>query len=96
MSDPFRSEMCEDPRKCMVCEGTRGRFRSTGVTYEVRCKRCGDKYIGEAARNAYTGGLEHKDGIEKESPFHVHNTEKHGGVGEETAAFEMICVLVCI
>ena len=66
----------------MVCEGKKGRCRSTGVTYEVRCKRCGDRYIGETARNAYTRGMEHRDGIEKrskESPFHVHDMERHGG-----------------
>ena len=39
---PFRSEKCEDPEKCMVCEGKKGRCRSAGVTYEVRCKKCGD------------------------------------------------------
>ena len=42
-SDPFRSEKCEESGLCMVCEGKRRRCRSTGVTYEVRCKRCGDK-----------------------------------------------------
>ena len=91
-SDPFRSEKCEDPGRCMVCEGKKGRCRSTGVTYEVRCKRCDDKYIGETARNAYTRGMEHRDGIEKrskESPFHVHNMEKHGGVSEGAAGYEM-------
>ena len=51
------------------------------MTYEVRFKRCGDKYIGETARNEYTRGLEHRDGIENNSnerPFHVHNTVKYG------------------
>ena len=36
--------------------------------------------------------MEHRDGIEKkinESPFHVHNTEKHGDVGDGVAGFEM-------
>ena len=76
----------------MVCEGKKGRCRSTGVTYEVRCKRCGDRYIGETARNAYTRGMEHRDGIEKrskESPFHVHDMERHGGVSEGAAGYEM-------
>ena len=36
--------------------------------------------------------MEHREGIEKkskESPFHVHNAEKYGGVGEGAAGFEM-------
>ena len=55
------------------------------MTYELRFNRCGDKYIGETARNAHTRGLVHRDGIEKKSkemPFHVHKTEKQGGVTE--------------
>ena len=36
--------------------------------------------------------MEHRDGIEKKSeegPFHVYNTEKHDGVDEGVAGFEM-------
>ena len=85
-SDPFRDRKCEDPDGCMVCGngGKGGRCRDTGVTYEVRCKRCDERYIGETSRNAYTRGREHMNGIEKksvDSPFHIHNVEKHGGDG---------------
>ena len=69
---------------CMVCgsEGKGGNCRSTGVTYEVRCKKCDKRYIGETARNAFTRGREHWKGIvkkSKDSVFHVHGVEEHGG-----------------
>ena len=83
-SDPFRSRECGDKEMCMVCgsEGKGGNCRSTGVTYEVRCKKCGKRYIGETARNAFTRGREHWKGIvkkSKDSVFHVHGVEEHGG-----------------
>ena len=85
-SDPFRSRECGDADKCMVCGngGRGGRCRRTGVTYEVRCKRCNERYIGETARNAFTRGREHMSGIikkSKDSVFHLHNIEKHNGSG---------------
>ena len=39
--------------------GKGGNCRSTGVMYEVRCKKCDRKYIGEMSRNAFTRGREH-------------------------------------
>ena len=62
--------------------GKAGNCRSTGVMYEVRCKKCDRKYIGETLRNAFTRGREHWKGIaknSKDSPFHVHGVEEHGG-----------------
>ena len=56
--------------------------RSVGVTYEVRCDKCGAVYIGETGRNAYTRGLEHLDGINsksEDSVFHKHSVECHDG-----------------
>ena len=67
VSDPFKSLKCGDQEKCMVCDGKGGRCRKTGVTYEVKCRKCEDRYIGETARNAYTRDLEHKSGIVKKS-----------------------------
>ena len=55
--------------------------RKTGVTYEVGCKKCGGRYIGETSRNGFTRGREHMEGIvkkNKESPFVVHSEERHG------------------
>ena len=49
--------------------------------YEVRCKKCDRRYIGETARNAFTRGREHWKGIvkkSKDSVFHVHGVEEHG------------------
>ena len=37
------------------------------MAYEVRCKKCDRKYIGETARNAFTRGREHWKGIAKKS-----------------------------
>ena len=84
-SDPFQDNVCEDKDKCMICknENGRGMCRRTGVTYEVECKECGERYIGETSRNGYTRGREHMEDIvrkNKESPLVVHGEEKHGRV----------------
>ena len=82
-SDPFKKKTCRDAEKCMVCyDGDGGKCRSEGVTYEVRCKGCESKYIGETSRNAFTRGLEHSRDVqkkEKKSPLHLHNVERHDG-----------------
>ena len=36
-----------------------------GITYEIKCQGCGDKYIGETATNAYTRGTEHADRLDR-------------------------------
>ena len=65
-SDPFREKSCRNADMCMVCgDGEGGRCRREGVTYEVRCKGCEGRYIGETSRNAFTRGLEHKSGLVK-------------------------------
>ena len=89
-SDPFEDKKCIDKERCMVCEGKGGKCRRTGVTYEVKCRKCEEIYIGETARNAYTRGLEHKKDIDmknKDSPLNTHNMEKHDGNNRE--GFEM-------
>ena len=89
-SDPFREKSCRNADMCMVCgDGEGGRCRREGVTYEVRCKGCEGRYIGETSRNAFTRGLEHKSGLvkkDKKSPLHLHDVESHGG---STPGFEM-------
>ena len=89
-SDPFREKTCRDADVCMVCgDGDGGRCRREGVTYEVKCKGCEGKYIGETSRNAFSRGLEHKAGLtkqDKKSPLHLHNLERHGG---RAPGFEM-------
>ena len=76
-SDPFKERMCRDSEKCMVCgDGEGGMCRRDGVTYEVVCKGCDGKYVGETSRNAFNRGLEHKSDLRKKnakSPLHLHN-----------------------
>ena len=57
-SDPCKPPGC-DKSNCMVCrtEG-KGMCNRQGVTYEIRCNTCGDEYVGETARSAYTRGVE--------------------------------------
>ena len=58
-SDPFREKKCKSG-DCIVCvEGDGGRCRIDGVTYKVTCKGCGEVYIGQSSKNAYTRGKEH-------------------------------------
>ena len=90
-SDPFRQSRCRDIDKCMVCgDGKGGRCRSEGVTYEVTCRGCEGRYIGETSRNAFTRGREHKSDLQKrnrKSPLVLHNEKKHGTV--PSPGFEM-------
>ena len=81
-SDPFKEKKCRDTINCMVCggEGEGGRCRSEGATYEIVCKGCNGKYVGETSRNAFTRGREHSMDLRKKnvkSPLHLHNIEKH-------------------
>jgi hypothetical protein len=85
-SNPLKREKCND-KDCLVCTtGGKGNCKSTGITYEVSCKRCGDKYIGETARNAYTRGKEHLmalDSKAESSIMNKHCKDKHGGIIED-------------
>ena len=82
-SDPFKSETCMKETKCMVCSGKGGgRCREEGVTYEIVCRECGRKYIGESSRNCFARGLEHKAGLvkkDKDSTLYSHCVEDHEG-----------------
>ncbi|KAL9971251.1 hypothetical protein ACROYT_G023757 [Oculina patagonica] len=79
-SDPFKRQRCgrED---CLVCkQAGKGPCNAHGVTYEIECQGCKDKYIGETARNAYTRGIEHTGGLENQdekSALWRHCVEKH-------------------
>ena len=81
-TDPFQKKQCEDSRNCMICreEDSKGRCRQTGIVYEMNCKSCNSKYIGETSRNGYTRGLEHKRDYEKKdknSVLYRHATQHH-------------------
>lgn len=79
-SDPFKRQRCgrED---CLVCkQAGKGPCNAHGVTYKIECQGCEDKYIGETARNAYTRGVEHTEGLENQderSALWKHCVEKH-------------------
>ena len=71
----------------MVCEQAgRGLSYAHGVTYEIECQGCENKYVGETARNAYTRGTEHAGGLEnrdEKSALWRHCVEKHGKERQE-------------
>ena len=81
-SNPFRVSQC-NKEDCLVCESKgKGNCRTAGITYELECEACGDKYIGETGRNAYTRGKEHLmalDSSGESSVLRRHCTEKHDG-----------------
>ena len=89
-SDPFKDETCMKEKRCLVCSGKGGgRCREEGVTYEIVCRECGRKYIGESSRNCFARGLEHKAGLvkkDKESTLYSHCIEDHEG---RVAKFDM-------
>ena len=59
-SNPFKDKRCRRD-DCMVCENEgKGSCRATGVTYEIACKECKCKYVGETARSGYSRGTEHE------------------------------------
>ena len=54
------------------------------VTYELVCKQCGEKYIGQTARNAYERGKEHFSNYEhRRGPLWNHCVEKHQGASQQ-------------
>ena len=64
----------------------RGPCSAFGVTYEVECKECGQKYVGETSRSAYTRGKEHLRQLDSNSTQSVlerHSKEKHHGLVQD-------------
>ena len=80
-SDPFRSKKC-NREDCPVCYMSgKGRCDQIGITYEIICRQCGDKYIGQTSKNAYVRGREHLSSLENHrGPLWQHCLEKHGSV----------------
>ena len=70
-------------KKCMVCRSDgKGKCNASGITYELVCQRCGDKYIGETAGSAFSRGKEHLMAMEKKdetSVMYRHAKQKHQG-----------------
>ena len=82
-SDPFKKRTCER-ECCFVCRtGGRGPRDSFGVTSEIKCQTCEQKYVGETARSAFTRGKEHLDGMDRDvsqSVLRRHANDCHNGV----------------
>ena len=87
-SDPFRKTVC-DQDKCKVCKlDLKANCKGRGVVYQMKCQGCIGKrtndglYVGETARSVGERIGEHLTKYEvndKNSVFHKHVEEKHGG-----------------
>ena len=76
-SNPFKQQRC-GRENCLICkQAGRGQCNA----HRVMCQGCGNNYVGETARNAYTRGTEHAGGLENQdekSALWRHCVEKHG------------------
>jgi hypothetical protein len=95
-SNPFKKKRCER-EDCLVCAtGGSGSCETLNITYEIVCKSCGKKYIGETARNAYSRGREHLRNCDsrndERSVLKTHCNESHGGTLQD---FTMNVVDTC-
>ena len=80
-SNPFKQQRCGRENGLVCKQAGRGPCNAHGVTHEIECQGCEDKYVGETARNAYTRGTEHAGGLENQdekSALWRHCVEKHG------------------
>merc|ERR1712173_107111 len=84
-------ENCTDPDCLMTKSG--GNCKTNEVVYCIKCKSCGDKYIGETSRNGHSRCIEHvKDSqsrhakTQEDSIILRHINEKHDG---KEVPFEM-------
>jgi hypothetical protein len=81
-SNPFKEKLCQR-QECLICQsGGKGECNATGVTYELVCQECKDKYIGETSRSVYSRGKEHLHSLnrrEEQSVMWRHAYLKHGG-----------------
>ena len=80
-SDPLgKGKKCKNNEDCLICMNGGKACRKDGITYEIECEECGDKYVGESSRNAYTRGNEHMKEYKnkcKNSIMQRHADEKH-------------------
>ena len=86
-SDPLgKGKKCKNSEECLICMNGGKTCRKEGITYEIQCEECGDKYIGESARNGYTRGREHLQEYKnksKNSIMYRHANEKHSNSDRE-------------
>ena len=67
----------------MCRTGGRGPRDSFGMTYEIKCQTCEQKYVAETARSAFPRGKEHLDGMDRDvsqSVLRRHANDCHIGV----------------
>ena len=86
-SEPLRNKNC-GRSNCMCCtSGNEGSCEINSVGYRIVCQGCllagkQTEYEGESARNAYSRGLEHLEGLRNEredSPLWKHCQLEHNG-----------------
>ena len=80
---------CQD-KECMICKTSRkkGFCRKEGITYEIVCKDCKERYIGETGRCGKERCKEHAEELKKKKESSVlwrHCREKHDGEKQEFA-----------
>ena len=81
-----KKECCDV--ECMICKTSdrKGLCRKEGIIYEIQCRECNDKYIGETGRNGHARTREHMNDykLKKEnSIMWRHCKEKHEGREQE-------------
>ena len=74
--------------ECMICRTSdrKGLCRKEGVTYEIQCRECNDKYIGETGRNGHARTREHMNEYKMKKESSVmwrHCVEKHDSNEQE-------------
>ena len=83
-SDPLKKDRRCKEGDCIVCvTGGRGNCRTSGVTYELKCKLCDSVYVGETGRSAYVRGKEHLAAMDSDLDSSVlsrHFRERHEGL----------------
>ena len=78
---------CQD-KECVICKtsGKKGLCRKESITYEIVCKACKERYIGETGRCGKERCKEHAEDLKKKKESSVlwrHCKEKHGGEKQE-------------
>ena len=87
--NPWAQRHCERIN-CPVCNDCSkdqlGRCKRENIKYEMSCKKCNEKYIGETSRSAFERRLEHIEGQrnqKKDNPLFKHDQTVTEGVKQE-------------
>ena len=79
-----KTKKCNDP-DCLISQNG-GNCKTNEIVYFIKCKDCGDVYIGETCRNGHSRGKEHVKNARSEnakerekSVLLRHMKEKHEG-----------------